>query len=71
MRLGFFKPEVGKGEALATPSPLPRGGRFPPFTDVPVSGIGRAQSKYPVRGAVGFVSSRLSIKIIQARKSHT
>ena len=32
---------VGKGEVKATPSPLPRGGQSPLFTDVPVSGIGR------------------------------
>jgi len=31
---------VGKGEAKATPSPLPQGGQFPLFTAMPLSGTG-------------------------------
>nr|VFK19534.1 MAG: hypothetical protein BECKLPF1236B_GA0070989_11758 [Candidatus Kentron sp. LPFa] len=54
---------LGKEEACATPSPLPRGGRFPPFTDVPLSGIGRLRPEYPFRGVVCFDLRRLRIKI--------
>nr|VFK50143.1 MAG: hypothetical protein BECKSD772E_GA0070983_13481 [Candidatus Kentron sp. SD] len=57
---------LGKGEACATPSPLPRGGQFPPFTDVPLSGIGRLRSEYPLRGVVCFDLRRLRIKILHA-----
>ena len=62
---------LGKGEACATPSPLPRGGRFPPFTDVPLSGIGRLRPEYPFRGVVCFDLRRLRIKILHAWKSHS
>nr|VFK00529.1 MAG: hypothetical protein BECKLFY1418A_GA0070994_111814 [Candidatus Kentron sp. LFY] len=54
---------LGKGEACATPSPLPRGGQFPPFTDVPVSGIGRLCPEFPLRGVDCFDLRRLRIKI--------
>nr|VFK47508.1 MAG: hypothetical protein BECKSD772E_GA0070983_109610 [Candidatus Kentron sp. SD]VFK80194.1 MAG: hypothetical protein BECKSD772D_GA0070982_109114 [Candidatus Kentron sp. SD] len=52
---------VDKGDAYATPSPLPRGGQFPPFTHVPVSGIGRLRSEFPFRGVVRFDLHRLSL----------
>ena len=58
---------VGKGEAPATPSPLPRGGQFPPFTDVPVSGIGRLRPEYPLRGVICFDLRRLMIEVGQAQ----
>nr|VFK36938.1 MAG: hypothetical protein BECKSD772F_GA0070984_100750 [Candidatus Kentron sp. SD]VFK40588.1 MAG: hypothetical protein BECKSD772E_GA0070983_100749 [Candidatus Kentron sp. SD]VFK80226.1 MAG: hypothetical protein BECKSD772D_GA0070982_109410 [Candidatus Kentron sp. SD] len=53
---------MGKGEAYAPPSPLPRGGQFPPFTDVPVSGIGRLRPEYPLRGIIHFDVCRLKNK---------
>ncbi len=55
---------MGKGVVRATPSPLPRGGQFPLFTDVPVSGIGRLRPEYPFRGIVCFDLSRLRIEIL-------
>jgi hypothetical protein len=44
---------LGKGEAEATPSPLPRGGHFPPFTSVPLSGAGRLRREYPNKKGSG------------------
>ncbi|VFM95235.1 MAG: hypothetical protein BECKG1743D_GA0114223_100682 [Candidatus Kentron sp. G] len=61
--LELYAKVVGKGEAFATPSPLPRGGYFPLFTDVPVSGIGRLHSEYPFRGVICFDLRRLRVCI--------
>ena len=41
---------VGKGEDCFSPSPLSRGGQFPLFTGVPLSGTGRPHGKYLGRG---------------------
>nr|VFJ94285.1 MAG: hypothetical protein BECKLFY1418B_GA0070995_105620 [Candidatus Kentron sp. LFY] len=60
---GLIEHALGKGEACATPSPLPRGGRFPPFTDVPASSIGRLRPEFPLRGVDCFDLRRLRIKI--------
>lgn len=45
---------VGKEEAHAILSPLPRVGQFRLFTDVPVPGIERLRSEYLFRGVVHF-----------------
>ena len=58
---------VGKREVRASPSPLPQGGQFPPFTDVPVSGIGRLRPEYPLRGVICFDLRRLMIEVGQAQ----
>src|SRR2546422_233464 len=42
----------GKGEAVATPSPLSQWGRFPIFTGVTVSVTGRPPNDCPGRGVM-------------------
>src|SRR6266487_2415154 len=41
---------VGKGGGQSPPSPLSRGGHFPRFTGVPLSGTGRRRDACPLRG---------------------
>nr|VFK22257.1 MAG: hypothetical protein BECKLPF1236A_GA0070988_103381 [Candidatus Kentron sp. LPFa] len=76
-RLGMvmFEHTLGKAEAYATPSPLPRGSRFPPFTHAPLSGPGiipgGSVQSTPFQGGICFDLRRLRIKILHAWKSHS
>nr|VFK08282.1 MAG: hypothetical protein BECKLPF1236A_GA0070988_1001521 [Candidatus Kentron sp. LPFa]VFK24127.1 MAG: hypothetical protein BECKLPF1236C_GA0070990_1001023 [Candidatus Kentron sp. LPFa] len=57
---------MGKAEAYATPSPLPRGGRFPTFTESEVEIFEGFKAFFDARDA-RFLRARIELQFVFER----